>query len=63
MVDQNSKKVLKCKSCIFARKAACKMHESKCNISKIHSFLVEIRGLKTSENAAGGRKMPFMDGH
>jgi len=21
------------------------------------------RGLKTSENAAGGRKMPFMDGH
>ena len=26
-----------------------------------HSALC--RGLKTSENAAGGRKMPFMDGH
>jgi hypothetical protein len=26
-----------------------------------HSAL--FRGLKTSENAAGGRKMPFMDGH
>jgi hypothetical protein len=35
--------------------------KARASLNRRHSALC--RGLKTSENAAGGRKMPFMDEH
>ncbi len=39
MVVQNSKGALKFKSCNFARKVACKMHDFIYNIPKVHILL------------------------